>query len=96
MIADGLKVHIYDPNCQTFLSTDASNVGLGAILTQRQNDKEITICCAAHTLMPRERNYSTGEREALAAVWGVNTSKNSFWAESSHSAWIIQHYSNSL
>ncbi len=70
MIAVRLKVHIYDPNCQTFLSTDASNVGLGAVLTQRQNGKEITICCVAHTLMHRECNYSTGECEALAAVWG--------------------------
>ncbi len=54
MIVDGLKVHIYDLNCKTFLSTDVSNVGLGAVLLQMQKGKETTICCAAHTLMQRK------------------------------------------
>ncbi len=70
MIVDGLKVYIYNPRNETFLSTDASSVGLGAILTQMQDGKEVTICCSANTLTPHEWNYSTGECEALAAVCG--------------------------
>ncbi len=70
MIADGLKVYIYNPRSKTFLSTNANSVGLGAILMQMQDGKEVTICCTVHTLMPHERNHSTGECEVLAAVWG--------------------------
>ncbi len=69
MIVAGLKIYIFDPNCDTYLSTDASNVGLGAVLSQVQAGKEVTICFAAHTLTQQERNYLTGERGALAAVW---------------------------
>ncbi len=70
MIANGLHVHIYNPQSETFLSMDVSGIGLGAVLTQLQNGKEVTICYAVHILTPRKCNNSTGDREALAAVWG--------------------------
>ena len=53
------------------LYTDASNLGLGAILAQKQEGKEKIICCASRTLNNAETNYSTTKKECLAIVLGV-------------------------
>ena len=57
------------------LYTNASNIGLGAILAQRQQGKEKIICCASRTLNNAESNYSTTKKECLAVVWGVQIFK---------------------
>lgn len=55
------------------LTTDASNVGLGAILSQRQEGIEKPIRHISRTLKGPELNYSATEKEALAIVWGVTS-----------------------
>lgn len=60
---------IFDPNAKTYVTTDASEIGLGGMLSQVQNGKEVPVAYASHTLSPTQRNYSTGEKEALACLW---------------------------
>ena len=54
------------------LETDASGEGLGAVLSQRQNDKTIRpIAYASRTLQSHVRNYGISELEGLGVLWAV-------------------------
>ena len=41
------------------------------MLSQKVNGKECVVACASRTLSSAERNYSVGEREAIACVFAV-------------------------
>ncbi len=69
LVASNLKLAIFDPSAPTMVTTDASDIGLGAMLSQIQNGKEVPVSFASHSLQPRERNFATNEREALGCVW---------------------------
>jgi hypothetical protein len=71
------------------LQTDASCEGIGAILLQEERGIKHPVAFASKKLLPRERNYSTIEREALAIVWGVQKFENflygqEFYLETDH------------
>ncbi|KZS10124.1 Uncharacterized protein APZ42_025482 [Daphnia magna] len=51
--------------------TYASNYGIGAVLSQIQDGKEVVIAYSSRHLNAAERNYSAIEREALAIVYGI-------------------------
>ena len=51
------------------LTTDASNVAIGAVLSQGKIGLDKPICYASRTLTQTEQNYSTIEKELLAIVW---------------------------
>ena len=55
---------------QTFiLQTDASSIGVGAVLSQGQD--ECPIAYFSWKVLDRERNYSTVEKECLAVVLSI-------------------------
>ncbi|GFU86702.1 retrovirus-related Pol polyprotein from transposon 17.6 [Trichonephila clavipes] len=53
------------------LFTDASGVGIGAVLNQNHRP----IAFASRTLNKAERNYTITERECLAMIWALNKLK---------------------
>lgn len=61
----------------TFVATDASPVGLGAILLQEQGTgQRKPVAYISRSLTPTERRYSQIEREALGCVWAVERLHN--------------------
>ena len=58
------------------LDTDASNEGIGAVLSQIQDDQEKVIAYASKTLSKTEKNYCITRRELLAVVTFVTQYKH--------------------
>ncbi|CAF3617385.1 unnamed protein product [Rotaria socialis] len=67
-----LVLEFPDPDLPFTLSTDASRLGLGAVLKQMTRDGKLKIIYyLSRVLSKSESRYSTTELEALAMVWAV-------------------------
>ena len=67
-------------NAPTVVISDASPVGLGAVLLQTQSDgRNKPVAYASRSLTPTERRYSQIEREALGCVWAVEHFRTYLW-----------------
>ncbi len=60
-----------DFNCPFLLQTDASDTGLGAVLSQIQDGEEHPVIYINRKLTPAEQRYAAVEKEALAVKWAV-------------------------
>lgn len=56
---------------QFVLRTDASESCLGAMMMQEHMSFLHPVAYASRNLLPREKNYATIEKEALALVWAI-------------------------
>ena len=72
LITEAPTLSYYNQKAKTRLITDASPVGLGAILEQEQSDGSYRpVMYASRSLTEVERRYAQFEKEALGIVWAV-------------------------
>ncbi len=69
----GPLLHSPDFSLPFLLQTDASDRGLGAVLTQEIGGEERPVLYISRKLSKRETMYSTIEKECLAIRWAVLT-----------------------
>lgn len=72
LISEQMELFQPDFNKKFELTTDASNIAIGGVLTQ--DGKPITFI--SRTLSKAEENYATNEREMLAIVWALQNLRN--------------------
>ena len=71
----------FDPSLQTYVTTDASDVGLGAVLSQLHPEGERVVAFASCTLSAAQRKYSVTDREGLACVWACQKWHKYLWGK---------------
>ena len=72
MLTEGPCLAHYAKDKDSMMTTDASKTGLGITLWQKQDDGNIKpIAYGSRYLNDTEKNYSIGELELLAVVWGL-------------------------
>ena len=70
-----IVLRTFDPNLETALETDASCVGIGAVLMQKYPDGYYPCQFASRSLNSAEKNYSQIEREGLSVIFGCERFK---------------------
>lgn len=68
--SSSILVH-FDSTKKLAMSCDASQTGLGVVLSHITEEGEKPIAYVSRTLAPAEKNYSQLEKEGLAIIFGV-------------------------
>ena len=75
LTSETLLVH-YDSTKELVLSCDASQYGIGAVLSQVYDKLEKPVAYVSRSLSSAEKNYSQLEKEGLAIVFGIKKFHN--------------------
>lgn len=69
-------LRFFDTNFETYLWVDASPVGLGAVLLQKENGNQALrpVAFASRSLTTTESKYAQIEKEMLSLAWGNSIS----------------------
>jgi len=76
------------------VDSDASNTGVGVVLSQIQNGSEVVLAYASRTLSRPEQNYDVTRKELLAIIFAFKTFKQ-YLLGRHFTALITAHYSGS-
>jgi len=63
------EVYLPDLNHPFLIQSDASDIGLGAVLLQEKDGIRYPVWFASRSLKPAETRYSVSEKECLAVLW---------------------------
>lgn len=64
-------LHLPNLDLPFILRTDASDVGMAAVLLQSVDGTKFPVCYASKKFNKSQRNYSVIEKECLAIIWGI-------------------------
>ena len=77
-----LRLPVFNEGKPFILRSDASDIGIGAVLLQEfEGEGKLPIAYASKKLLPRERNYSVIEKECLAIIWAIEKFRKYLFVE---------------
>lgn len=71
----------FDPKLPLELHTDASDLGVGAALMQREEDRVLPVAYGSRRLSDAEKKYTTTEKECIAVVWATQYFRQFLWGQ---------------